>query len=440
MIGAGVLTVSQFAAMAREVVESAMPLAWVSGEISNFTRAASGHCYFSLKDEQAQLRCVMFRQRAQLLDWLPANGQKVELRATPTLYEPRGDFQLNVDFVRKAGLGALFEAYERLKSRLQDEGLFDESRKRELPRLPRAVGIVTSPQAAALRDVLTTLRRRWPAARVVLYPTPVQGDGSARQIAEAIDAASARGEVDVLIVCRGGGSLEDLWAFNEEAVARAVFRSAMPVVSGVGHETDVTIIDFVADRRAPTPTAAAVAAVPDRVDIAHRLGHLGQALDRSAVRGLERRMQRTDAAAARLRHPGERLAMNAALLLHLGERFQRAHASENVQRNWRLSTAERRLMAARPSTVSRAASVAMLGAGLDRAMRQSVVSRTAVLDRLSGALRHLDPDAVLERGYAIVRDSAGRIVSDAATVSAGDGIDIKLSAGTLAATVTSSSD
>ncbi|MGA0844823.1 MAG: exodeoxyribonuclease VII large subunit, partial [Arenicellales bacterium] len=258
-----VMTVSQLNQTVGRLLERSFPLTWVAGELSNVTRAASGHWYFTLKDAGAQVRAVMFRGRAQYVDFSPREGDKVEVRATVGLYAARGDFQLNVENMRRAGVGNLYEAFLRLKSKLAAEGLFDQERKRALPVFPRTIGVVTSPQAAALRDILTALRRRVPHIQIVLYPTAVQGDGSAEKIAAAIQAASDRSECDLLLVCRGGGSLEDLWSFNDERVARAIFYCAVPVISGVGHETDVTIADFVADLRAPTPTAAAeLAATP----------------------------------------------------------------------------------------------------------------------------------------------------------------------------------
>jgi len=248
-----VLSVSELNRMARRALESQLPLLWVEGEVSNFTRAASGHWYFAIKDASAQVRCVMFRGRNQFADFTPANGDHVEVRALPSLYEARGEFQLGVEQIRRAGAGRLYEAYLRLKAKLEAEGLFDPAKKRPLPRFPRRVGIVTSPQAAALHDVLTALARRMPGLPVVIYPTPVQGASAGAQIAAAIRAAGARAECDVLLVCRGGGSLEDLWAFNDEMVARAIAASPLPVVSGVGHETDFTLADFAADLRARRP-------------------------------------------------------------------------------------------------------------------------------------------------------------------------------------------
>src|SRR4051812_8897786 len=295
-----VINVSELNRLAKELIERNLPLMWVAGEISNFTRATSGHCYFSLKDAQAQVRCVMFRHKAQLHDWKPENGMQIEVRATPSFYEARGEFQLNIEAMRRAGLGSLYAAFEQLKAKLAAEGLFAEEAKQILPRFPRAIGIVTSTQAAALRDVLTTLKRRMPSIPVFIYPAPVQGEGAAAKLAQAIATADARAECDVLIMCRGGGSIEDLWAFNEEVVARAIHACTLPVISAVGHETDFTIADFVADVRAPTPTAAAQLACPNCVDLREGAAHLYHRLKRVMERALERRMQHVDGLARRL--------------------------------------------------------------------------------------------------------------------------------------------
>src|SRR5260221_13443595 len=255
--GSAVLSVSQLLRSARDTLERRFPLQWIAGEISNLRPAASGHLYFTLKDEAAQVDCVMFRSRAATLDWEPADGMRVEVRALVTLYEPRGRFQLNVEGMRRAGLGPLYERFLRLKDKLEREGLFDADAKRPLPRHPRAIGIITSLQAAALRDVLTTIARRNRTIPVIVYPAPVQGEGAGARIVAMLAAANARAQRDVLLLVRGGGSIEDLWQFNEESLARAIRASTIPVIVGVGHETDFTIADFAADRRAPTPTAAA---------------------------------------------------------------------------------------------------------------------------------------------------------------------------------------
>jgi exodeoxyribonuclease VII large subunit len=297
--GAAVMPVSLFVSSARLLLERHLGLAWIGGEISGCTRAASGHFYFTLKDAKAQVRCVFFRHKAQGLSFALRDGLGVEVRAVASIYEPRGEFQLNVETVRLAGLGALYERFVARKRALEAAGLFDSVRKRALPAFPRRIGIVTSRSAAALRDVLTTLARRFPGLPVILYPASVQGAGAAAEIAAAIRLANAHAKVDVLIVCRGGGSLEDLWAFNEEVVARAVFESRLPIVSGVGHETDFTICDFVADVRAATPTAAASLVVPERAALCVAIGALYRRLARAHAHHAGNCAQRLDAASRR---------------------------------------------------------------------------------------------------------------------------------------------
>src|SRR5262245_59951081 len=281
-----ILSVTELLRSVRDTLERRFPLAWVRGELSNLSRAPSGHCYFTLKVGTAQVDCVMFRSRAATLDWEPREGMQVEVRALPTLYEPRGRFQLTVEGMRRAGLGPLYERFLRLKEKLGAEGLFDERLKRELPPFPRAIGVITSLAAAALRDVLTTLARRNPAIEVIVYPVPVQGDGAAERIATMLKRAARRAECDVLLLVRGGGSIEDLWPFNEEAVARAIRACPIPVVAGVGHETDFTIADFAADRRAPTPTAAAELASDSRARLLGRVAECGRCVSREVRRRL----------------------------------------------------------------------------------------------------------------------------------------------------------
>src|SRR3972149_5411312 len=289
-----ILSVSALARSVRDLLEHRYPLLWVTGEISNFIRAKSGHLYFSLKDEAAQVRCVMFRNRGQYLDWEPREGLRVEVRALVTLYEARGDFQLTVESMGRAGQGALFEAFLKLRDKLDKEGLFDAARKKPLPLYARRIGIVTSLQAAALRDVLTTLARRNPSIPVVIYPAQVQGEGAAQQLAAAIATATRRNECDVIILCRGGGSIEDLWAFNDEGLARAIHACPIPVVTGVGHETDFTLAEFVPDMRAAPPTAAAELAGPARADLLAELRQLRQSLLRQMQFALDARAQRVD--------------------------------------------------------------------------------------------------------------------------------------------------
>ena len=424
-----VLSVRELNLAAKQLIEDGLPLLWVRGEISNFVSAASGHWYFSLKDEAAQVRCVMFRHKSQYLDFRPANGMQIEVQALATLYEARGDFQLTLEKMRPAGLGALFEAFERLKAKLEGEGLFDAARKRELPQLPQQIGIVTSPQAAALRDVLRTLANRMPNVPVVLYPTPVQGVEAGQKIAQAIATANRRAECDVLIVCRGGGSIEDLWAFNEEAVARAIAASAIPVVSGVGHETDVTIADFVADLRAATPTAAAQAVVPDRQALRRHLAQQHQHLARAAVRQFEQRMQQLDYLQRRLVHPAQRLRQQSEQLQGLQRRLRLAQGSAWQQAQWRWQTASRRVCRLQPDIAPLRDRLASRFRRLEGAMLHTFERADARLLGLHQQVQHLDPQQVLARGYSVVRDAAGQVVSRSTAIAAGDQLQLTFAQG-----------
>lgn len=392
-----VISVSELNRMARNVLEQSFPLFWVTGEVSNFTRAASGHWYFSLKDAGAQVRCVMFRGRNSYVDFVPREGDKIEARCTVTLYEARGDFQLTVEFVQRAGAGALFEAFERLKNKLALEGLFDESTKLPIPKHPQQIGIVTSPDAAALRDVLTTLRRRMPNIPVIIYPTPVQGKGAAELVANAIHTANARAECDVLIICRGGGSIEDLWQFNEEVVARAVAACGIPTVSGVGHETDFTICDFVADMRAATPTAAAELVTPSREALLNSLSQLKLHLSKNLQFSLNQRSQTLDFLARRLISPIQQIDLKKQQVVHITRRLQ-----------------------------------AM--------MSQLLAARQQNLLRLNQNLQHLNPQAVLTRGYAFVQNENGAIVSNSSQLNNGDQVKLTFGAGSADAIIQTTSD
>lgn len=417
-------SVSELNRNARAMLEQTFPLLWVSGEISNLKRYPSGHWYFSLKDQNAQVRCVMFRHKNIYLDWLPQDGMQVEAQVLVTLYEARGEFQLAVELLRRAGLGALFEAFERLKNKFQQEGLFDAQRKRPPPLYPRQIGVVTSPNTAALRDVLTTLRRRMPSLPVVIYPTPVQGEGAANHIAAALQIAARRAECDVLILCRGGGSIEDLWAFNEEIVARAIAASPIPVVTGIGHETDFTIADFVADTRAPTPTGAAQLVSPDRYELLHRLQQWQHRFRQAMQHSLERRMQATDLLAHRLVHPGERLLSQQIHLKQIGDRLFRAWNSQQEARKWHIDTLKRRLGTRKPDIPLRIERQQELAARLQRAMTHKLEKLTFDLSRLHKHLAHLDPEAVLARGYSIAYTAHGDILHDRRQIDKGDGIRV----------------
>ncbi len=424
-----VISVAELNRLARSAIERGVPLVWVAGEISNFKRYDSGHCYFTLKDEAAQVDAVMFRHKAQYLDWQPENGMQVEVRATATVYEARGKFQLVVDAMRRAGLGALYAAFEKLKARLEKEGLFDPAIKRELPPFPRTVGVVTSPQAAALRDVITALRRRMPGINVIIYPAPVQGEGAGARIAEAIALAGARAECDVLIVCRGGGSIEDLWAFNEEAVARAIRACPLPVVSGVGHETDFTIADFAADVRAPTPTAAAELVSPDGVKLKRDVVLLGQRLLRVFARGIEDRMQRLDYLSRRLTHPGERIRNQAVHLQHLASRLRGEWRRGTEEQSWALRDAAQRLRAAAPDTVLLLRQQQELARRLRGTARERMAAAAERVAGIRAHLLHLNPQRVLERGYSITETSAGDIVRDGARLAEGQELKVTLAKG-----------
>ncbi len=430
-----VLSVRELNLAAKQLIENGLPLLWVRGEISNFVSAASGHWYLSLKDEAAQVRCVMFRHKSQYLDFKPANGMQVEVLALATLYEARGDFQLTLEKMRPAGLGALYEAFERLKTKLEGEGLFDAERKRALPLLPRQIGIVTSPQAAALRDVLRTLANRMPNVPVVLYPVPVQGEGAGQKIALAIRVASQRADCDVLIVCRGGGSIEDLWAFNEEVVARAIAASHIPVVSGVGHETDFTIADFVADLRAATPTAAAQAVVPDRQELRQRLAQQRQHLKRAVMRRFEQRMQQVDYLQRRLVHPAQRIRQQSERLADLQQRMRlaRAYTVQRQQGHW--NTLWQRLRGQRPNIGRLQEQQANQARHLSSAMQRTLDRHDARLIALQQHLQHLDPQQVLARGYSLVRDAKGDLVVSSERIALGDKLDITFAQGGVRAVV-----
>jgi len=388
-----VWTISRLNREVRLLIETGLPALWLEGEISNLARPASGHVYFSLKDEGAQVRCALWRNAALRVAFTPRNGLQVLVRARVSVYEPRGEYQLIIERMEEAGEGALRRRFEELKARLHAEGLFDEAAKRALPRLPACIGVITSPSGAAVRDIVHVLRRRFPAVPVRIYPVPVQGEGAAAKIAAALELASQRAECDVLILARGGGSLEDLWSFNEEIVARAIRACTIPVISGVGHEVDFTIADFAADRRAPTPSGAAEIAVPDAAEWVARV-----VTDTRRLRAAMGRLLATR---------GERLAWQQRRLAtaHPGNRLR--------QHGQRLDELERRLQGA---AVQRLA--ALRG-------RYESAART---------LHAVSPLATLDRGYAIVSRAAdGAVLLDPAAVAPGEALEIRLARGRLQA-------
>ena len=437
----GAITVAELNRTARELLEQGLGRVWVEGEVSNLVRPASGHVYFSLKDASAQLRCAWFRQRQRGAARDVGNGDHVLALGRVSIYEARGDYQLIVERVEPAGEGALRQRFEALKARLAAEGLFDEAAKRHLPTLPRRIGVVTSPSGAALRDVLSVLRRRFPAVPVVVYPTAVQGESAAGDISEALARAERRAECDVLILCRGGGSLEDLWPFNEEAVARAIHAATIPIVSGVGHEIDMTIADFAADLRAPTPSGAAELVVPDQGDWSRRVAQVGTRIALLGRRRLDDAGQATDFLAKRLTQasPVAVVGRQRARLDNLRQLMAAAMRHDVAARRARFQQAAARLSERSPRVRLRADAAQL--ASLDGRLRLAVAAlqrrkanRLAVAER---GLSAMSPLATLARGYAIVTDAAsGKLVTRAADVAAGTAIEARLANGSLAATVT----
>jgi exodeoxyribonuclease VII large subunit len=424
-----VMSVTALNQAVARLLERSFPLTWISGEVSNFTKASSGHWYFTLKDDAAQVRAVMFRGRAQYANFIPREGDKVEVRALVTLYGARGDYQINVEAIRRAGVGSLFEAFQRLKEKLDAAGLFHADRKRALPVFPRTVGIVTSPQAAALRDVLTALKRRAPHVHVVLYPAPVQGQGAAEKIAAAIDTASLRNDCDVLIVCRGGGSIEDLWSFNDEEVAYAVANCRMPVISGVGHETDFTICDFAADLRAATPTAAAELAVTPRADWIGSLRADVIDLRRAMRRSISEATQTLDGYSRRLLNPGAQIKQQRLKLLALATAMMHANRMPLSQSRFQLDRLSGRLSSRKPDMTAARSALAGLQHRAGISVARQLGQRRDALAALSSQLELLNPQRTLERGYAIVTDAQGAIVRAPAQLKPRSTLNLRLAEG-----------
>lgn len=426
-----ILSVAQLNNAVARLLDASLPPTWVRGEISNFTAAASGHWYFTLKDARATVRSVMFRGRASTVGFTPRVGDRVDIRARVSLYEPRGDYQLQVDAMRRSGQGDLYEQFLRLKEKLTEQGLFEPERKRPIAAIPRVVGVITSLQAAALRDVLTALQRRAPHVRVVIYPAPVQGAEAPGRLIDALAQANRRVEADTILLVRGGGSIEDLWAFNDEGLALAISQSAIPVISGVGHETDFTIADFIADLRAPTPTAAAELACTDRRVLVEQLNQVTHAMRRAQQRGLEYAAQRLDRMAARLTSPGERLAQRRERLTVLNRRLAQAWHRPDGQRQSRLALALQRLRHRTPQCDRARDRLIDAMQRLARAQQREVADRAK---RLQGAVAHLrafDPQNTLARGYAIVRDASGAIVRDGGALKKGQALALQLGQGSV---------
>jgi exodeoxyribonuclease VII large subunit len=425
----------------RLLLERGLAVIWLEAELSNFTQPASGHWYFTLKDKDAQIRGAMFRQRNMNLGFSPKSGQLVLVRGRVSLYEPRGDYQMIVDHMEEAGIGALKREFERLKARLAAEGLFAPQLKRPLPAFPRRIGVITSPSGAAVRDVLHILKRRYPPAQVLIYPTPVQGAAAVPALIRALQLASARADCDVIILARGGGSIEDLWAFNDEGVARAIRACAIPVVSGVGHEIDFTIADFVADVRAPTPSGAAELVVPDRQELLAALRRVGERLVQSGRRELRAAGQLLATLGHRLQRmdPQQRLQHSAQRLDDLEQRLRKGLHAQLQQQNIRLGTTFAALIRATP-----AQRVALLGARnaelrlrLRHALQGRVQASTHRLQLAQHKLDAVSPLATLARGFAVVTRADGSVITDAGTVAVGEEIHARVHRGALRARVIS---
>ncbi|MFU1517788.1 exodeoxyribonuclease VII large subunit [Vreelandella alkaliphila] len=429
------LSVSQLNQRAKQTLERDVGEVWVEGELSNVSRPASGHIYFTLKDDRAQIRCALFRQRARFVAAPMRDGDQVKLRGRVSLFEPRGDYQLIADAVQAAGLGELLAAFERLKAQLEGEGVFANTRP--LPFPPRKILILSSASGAAIRDVLAVLAARWPLADVTLIPVPVQGAEAAPAMISALGLLNRQARLDpdqdVVLITRGGGSLEDLWAFNNEHLARAIFHSRLPVMSAVGHEVDVTLADFAADMRAPTPSAAAERLVPDQHALKQQLTQAENRLQRAMQARLERDSQRLDTLRARLRHPGEQLERQRQHVTDLCQRLQRAMQQTVQQQQTRVTQLSKRLASQDMARLHRAEQerVSQLQRRLANAMQRALEVRQARLSSAARELNAISPLAVLGRGYAIAQDEKGQVIRRAEDTAPGQKLSLRLGEGRL---------
>jgi exodeoxyribonuclease VII large subunit len=439
-----VLTVSDLSARLRAVLEEQFPAVWVEGEISNFKVYASGHAYFTLKDETAQVRCVLFRNRARRIKFEPADGHHVLAFGSVEVYAQRGEYQLVVELLEPRGLGALQLAFEQLKTRLAAEGLFDEARKRPLPRFPRKIGIVTSPSGAVIRDMLRVIGRRFGEIHIVLAPARVQGDGAAQEIAQGVRELNALGGVDVIIVGRGGGSLEDLWAFNDEMLARTIAASKVPVISAVGHEVDFTIADFVADLRAPTPSAAAELVVREKQAVADSVSELARRLHRAAGRLVEHRRDRLESLRRRrvLTDPHRPLRDLERRVDDARARLRQAALAGLRRAGHRVELAARALRGASPvvRTANDRRQLTHLRGRLGAEMARALTRAEHRFGSSAGRLHSLSPLVVLSRGYSLTRTAQGHIVQSWRDVAAGDPVQVMLHEGSLEARVTATKE
>jgi exodeoxyribonuclease VII large subunit len=428
-----VFSVGELNEVLRTLIEDSLPSLWVQGEISNLSKPASGHWYFTLKDARAQIRCAMFKNANYAIRPAPKEGDLVLLRGRAGIYPARGELQMIAEYLEPAGTGALLRAFEQLKARLAAEGVFDADTKRPIPGVPRRIGLITSGSGAALHDVLTTLRSRWPLAEVLLMPVPVQGKEAPPAIVRALAELPKRAAVDVILLCRGGGSLEDLWSFNEEIVARAIRACAVPVICGVGHETDVTIADFAADLRAATPTAAAMLATPDGAEWLARCQRLNERLNTTVQQRLHAHVHQLDALQARLHrlHPGRSLLDRVQRLDELDERLNRAGRLMVISRQRQAQIAAERLQRVSPATLlsNLHHRVGALATMLKLRITHQIEVDRGQLAAITGLLATLDPKSILQRGYAIARSTDGRVLRSATEIRPGERVDLTLAEG-----------
>jgi exodeoxyribonuclease VII large subunit len=438
-----ILSVSQLNRLARQLLEDHFPAVQVQGEISNFSQPASGHWYLTLKDSGAQVRCAMFRNRNMFVRFKPRDGMQVVVKARLSLYEGRGDYQLLLEHMEDAGAGALRLAFERLYQKLQVEGLFEAARKKRLPNLPCHIAVVTSPTGAAIRDIISVFRRRFPATRLTIIPVSVQGQQAAGEMIRALTLVNARQgcllDVDVILLARGGGSLEDLWCFNDETLARSIHASLLPVVSAVGHEGDFTIADFVADVRAATPSAAAELLSPHQDDYRFRLERLAARQAGFIVSVLQQCRQQLASASKRLRHPGRRLHEQAQRLDFIEQRLQRSLQRRVAHKQQHLHNLHKRLLLQRPDRVlrQRRQQVQQLRQRLVTALRHRMAQLKQQLGAQGHALNTVSPLATLSRGYSITQLDNGRVITNCGQVEAGATIRTRLAEGSIQSTVVS---
>ncbi len=429
--GRDVFSVTRLNREVRAVLEGSFPLLWVQGEISNLARPASGHIYFSLKDQHSQVRCAMFRNRLRSMKFSPENGMEILARANVSLYEGRGEFQLIMEHMEPAGEGALQRAFEELKQRLLKEGLFEEAHKQAIPAFPTTIAVITSPSGAAVRDILQVLNRRFPLARVIIYPVPVQGETAAEKIVAALALAGQRQECDVIILARGGGSLEDLWSFNEEQVARAIYQCTIPVVSGIGHEIDFTIADFVADQRAPTPSAAAELVSPSSTELLSSLVQHKFNLSRIMRNKLDRMAQTLQQLEKRLPDPARELQNISQGLDDLNLRMQQAMKSTFAHKRAALLQISSEINRFNPLQLLRLhrEKCQFLSAQLRHSLAHALKTANTQIQHAAHALHTVSPLATLQRGYAIVTHGDNSIVREATQLKEGETITTQLARG-----------